>query len=221
MKSTLLIALLALASPVYAQTTQVISTPISTVPVVITKPGHYYFVANLFFTLPTPTSPSTAITVNAPGLVVIDMRGFTLNGQTRYVFPSDGYFQVFPNAILIQSSNVLVLNGEIKGFWNGVYASGSSAAYLTGIDIENVEFFGSGNDGSVFDHVNGSLVRNCRYIENYAGMYDGITQTGNRYINDTSQYSENPQWAFGVAATVDDKIVYNYTATPCKPAPIQ
>ena len=159
-----------------------LETPISTVPVVITKPGHYYFVADLYFQLPTPSSPSTAITVHAPGPVVIDMRGFTISGQTRVRLPADGYFTVFPTGILIQSSNVTVLNGKVSGFWNGIVATGSATGYLTAINLEGIEFWGAGNDGSEFDYVNNSIVKNCQYIDNYAGLLDdganGGTQTG-------------------------------------------
>lgn len=211
----LLIALLALASPIYAQTAQ-ISTPISTVPMVITKPGHYYFVANLYFTLPTPTSPPTAITVNATGPVVIDMRGFTLNGGTRYDFPTAGYITIDPTGILIQSCNVTVENGEVRGFWNGITASGSASAYLTGINLEGLSFILSGNDGTGFSYVNSSTVKNCQYIYNYAGAEDGFSQTGNSYINDKSQNSSNPQWSFEIFPQFPSGINYSYTVTPCR-----
>jgi hypothetical protein len=118
-----------------------IATPISTVPVVITKPGHYYFVADLFFQFTLITSPQTAITVNAPGPVVIDMRGFILSGSDRYEFqPLHPSTTIYPTGILIQSSNVTVENGQVSGFWNGLTASGSTAAYLAGINLEGVEF---------------------------------------------------------------------------------
>jgi hypothetical protein len=191
-----------------------LTTPISTVPMVITKPGHYYLVGNIFFNMPTPTSPSTAITVNAPGPVVIDMRGFTISGSTQYDFPADNYFTVDPTGILIQSSNVTVQNGTISGFWNGIVASGSTVAYLTGIDLEGITFYQSDNDGSEFTYVNNSIVRNCQYIRNYAGLYDDGTQTGNSYINDKVVDSNNPQWAFGVEAPYNGKVVYSYTAIP-------
>jgi hypothetical protein len=105
MKTTLILLLALFASFAAAgqPANNPLQTPISTLPVVITKPGYYYLVANLFFTMPTPSSQTTAITVNAPGPVVIDMRGFTLQGQTRYHFPANDYF---PTGILIQRFRV-------------------------------------------------------------------------------------------------------------------
>jgi hypothetical protein len=217
MKLTIILSSMFLTCSMYAADLP-IATPISTVPLVITKPGHYYFVADLYFKMPTTTSPSTAITVNATGPVVIDMRGFTLNGADRIDFPTAGYITIDPTGILIQSSNVTVMNGEVYGFWNGLMASGSSTAYLTGINLEGIEFFLSGNDGSEFNYVNNSIVKNCHYIYNYAGTSDGFTQTGNSYINDRVQDSDNPQWAFRVVAPFNSKIIYSYTAIPSQSA---
>lgn len=196
-------------------------TPISTLPLVITKPGHYYLVGNVFFNMPTTTSPTTAITVNAPGPVVIDMRGFTLEGQTRYHFPEKDYF---PTGILIQSNNVTVINGTIEGFWNGVIASGIVGTwngsvyvptiFLTGIDLEGLTFSGTDNDGSAFDYVNNSIVRNCLYVDNYAGVNDSGSTAGNTYINVKSVHSMNPQWSFMVEGSVLNPVNYTYTAIP-------
>jgi hypothetical protein len=193
-------------------------TPISTVPMTITKPGHYYLVGNIFFTLPTITSPSVAITVNATGPVVIDMRGFTLQGQTRYHFPTN---DVFPTGVMIHSNNVTVINGTIEGFWNGVIASSSTTyptTYLTGIDLEGLTFAGTDNDGSAFSYVNNSIVRNCSYVNNYAGIDDSGSMTGNTYINDKVVGSQNPQWSFLVDAPYDSNVVYSYTAIPSIPS---
>jgi hypothetical protein len=218
MKTTPILLLAILAS--FAASGQAanipLQTPVSTVPVVITKPGHYYLVGNLFFTLPTPTSPPTAITVNAPGPVVIDMRGFTLSGGGMVDFPADNYFTVDPTGILIQSSNVTVLNGTIHGFWNGVTANATAAGYptvyLSGIDIEGITFSQADNDGTYLNHVNNSVVRNCQFIENYAGMTDSGSTTGNTYVNDKVVDSMNPAWSFEILAP--DTVNYTYTAIP-------
>jgi hypothetical protein len=165
--------------------------------------------------MPTPSSPSTAITVNATGPVVIDMRGFTLQGQTRYHFPASDYF---PTGILIQSSNVTVINGTILGFWNGVVAPATyPITYLTGIDLESILFDSSDNDGSSFNYVNNSVVRNCQYVYNYAGISDWYSQTGNIYINDKVMHSSNPQWAFQVVPAFGYQVGYTYTAIPSIP----
>jgi hypothetical protein len=193
-------------------------TPISTLPVVITKPGHYYLVANLFFNMPMETSPTTAITVNASGPVVIDMRGFTLQGSTRFHFPDRDFF---PTAILIQSSNVTVINGTFEGFWNGVLAGSSTTyptTYLTGIDLEGLTFSDTDNDGSGFTDINNSIVRNCSYKDNYAGLFDSGSTTGNTYINVKVTRSNNPQWAFTIEPAFGSPVVYSYTAIPSIPS---
>jgi hypothetical protein len=220
MKTTpiLLLAILASFAATGHAANLPLTTPISTVPVTITKPGYYYLVGNIFFTLPTITSPSAAITVNATGPVVIDMRGFTLQGQTRYHFPTN---DVFPTGIMIHSNNVAVINGTIEGFWNGVIASSSTTyptTYLTGMDLEGLTFAGTDNDGSAFSYVNNSIVRNCSYVNNYAGIDDSGSMTGNTYINDKVVGSQNPQWSFLVDAPYDSNVVYSYTAIPSIPS---
>jgi hypothetical protein len=99
-----------------------------------------------------------------------------MKGQTRYVFPADDYFTVDPTGILIQSSNVTVQNGTIFGFWNGVVANaivaGLPAIYLTGIDLEGITFSQTDSDGTWLNCVNNSIVKNCTYIQNYAGVLD-------------------------------------------------
>ena len=218
MKTTpiLLLALFASFAAAGQPANNPLNTPISTLPLVITKPGHYYLVANLFFTVPTTTSPTTAITVNATGPVVIDMRGFTLSGSEMVDFPANGYFTVYPTGILIQSSNVTVQNGKINEFWNGIVANAIVVGYptvnFTGIDLENITFNGAGNDGTYFNHVNNSVVRNCSYINNYAGMTDSGTQTGNTYINDKVVNSMNPAWSFEILPP--NNVNYTYTAIP-------
>jgi hypothetical protein len=225
MKKTLLILTLAFSAILSSHAVPIAApflTPISTLPLVITKPGYYYLVGNIFFTMPMPSSPTTAITVNATGPVVIDMRGFTLEGQTRYHFPEKDYF---PTGIMIQSNNVTVINGTIQGFWNGVIASGGPTVayglpttYLTGIDLEGLKFAGTDNDGSAFSYVNNSIVRNCSYVNNYAGLDDSGSMTGNTYINDKVVGSQNPQWSFLVDAPYDSNVVYSYTAISSIPS---
>jgi hypothetical protein len=119
--------------------------------------------------------------------------------------------------ILIQSSNVTVINGTIEGFWNGVIATSPTTyptTYLTGMDLEGLTFAGSGNDGSEFSYINNSMVRNCQYTNNYAGLYDSNSATGNTYINVKVVHSENPQWSFTVIGYVTSPVNYIYTAIP-------
>ena len=84
---------------------------ITSLPVTITQPGDYYFVSDIYeptlFQVP-------AITVNAPGPVVIDLRGFALVGPEYNANNSAG--------VLIQSNDVTVQNGSIEGFLEQVGA---------------------------------------------------------------------------------------------------
>ena len=86
------------------------------------------------------------------------------------------------------------------------------------MDLERITFSGTDNDGSGFTYVNNSIVRNCSYVDNYAGLYDTGSMTGNTYINDKSVHSENPQWAFSVEAAYNSNVVYSYTAIPSIPS---
>jgi len=85
----------------------------------ITKPGNYYFVANMYYAATTePGAISTvAITVNAAGPVTINMRGFSLTGPSQQFL--DGYY-TNPVAISINSGNVTVKNGSIAGFYRKI-----------------------------------------------------------------------------------------------------
>lgn len=112
---------------------------------------------------------------------------------------------------------MIVENGGVTGFWNGIAAQGSTSGYLTGINLENITFLTSGNDGTFFNYTNGALVKNCRYVGGYAGAYDMPSQTGNYYINNSVVNCLNPNFAFIVASPFNSsKISYNYTAVPSK-----
>jgi hypothetical protein len=138
--------------------------PIPSLPAIITKPGNYYFVANMYFQVASATASSVAITVNATGPVTIDMRGFTLSSQTRFLF---------------QPGNVTVEPPLAAGTGNARVGT-----YLSGIDLERITFLGSDNEAVGFTKVNNSIVRDCDFTETFAGIQDYDSQTGNTYIND-------------------------------------
>jgi hypothetical protein len=82
------------------------------------------------------------------------------------------------------------------------------------MDLEGITFAGTDNDGSEFTYVNNSVVKSCSYVNNYAGMYDNGSTTGNTYINDKMVGSNNPQWVFEIVPAFGSNVVYNYTVIP-------
>ena len=157
--------------------------PITALPVTITVPGNYYFVSNMYE--PTPVW-ATAITVNAPGPVVIDLRGFELVGPEGYASGSSG--------ILIQSNDVTIENGSIEGFMDQLQAVLQTYPYepMTGIRLLNLYFTGCGEYSVSFEKVNNGVVRDCIFTflnTGFSGtpgplILDGGSATGNSYIND-------------------------------------
>jgi hypothetical protein len=159
-------------------------TPIASLPIKITAAGSYYFISNMFYT-PTSLSDSTAITINSPGNVMIDLKGYTLTGPPQ-VFV--GGFYLNPSGIVILSSNVTIKNGTIAGFTYQISANpntGQPPNYISNIDIKSITFTGGLFNTLQLTFVNNSLVRDCTFTEsNSTAIVDGRSQTGNRYIND-------------------------------------
>ena len=159
--------------------------PIASLPITITTPGTYYFISNMFFT-PTSLSNSTAITVNSPGIVTIDLNGYTLTGPPQAFM---GGYYLNPSGIVIQSSNVTIRKGTIAGFFSQWVASNQNSAggpnYISNIDIQSVTFTGGYVDTIQLTYVDNSIVRDCIFTGSYGTeIVDGASQTGNRYIND-------------------------------------
>lgn len=160
--------------------------PVTSLPIVITAAGTYYFISNMYFA-PTSLSNSTAITANSPGEVTIDLKGYTLTGPPQAYI---GGYYLNPIGIMIQSSNVTIKNGTIAGFFSQMYASSQNSGgvpnYISDIDIQSVTFTGGYYSTIQLLYVNNSIVRDCTFTESYGtAIDDGASQTGNRYINDT------------------------------------
>jgi hypothetical protein len=172
------------------------SIPISALPFNIKAPGTYVLTGNLTLAPNGTVGGITfAITVDAPGPVTIDMRGFTLSSSPVQISPL--YF--ITGAVNILSSNVTVMNGAIKGFVVGISADGykasnvSPATFLSGIDLEKLSFLGGTQIGGTqsvlsvgFEFVNYGLVRNCDFRQQSPGTaIDDIgSATGNSFVND-------------------------------------
>jgi hypothetical protein len=169
------------------QAASVKETPITSLPATITVPGNYYFVGNMYEpTALWPTGP-TGITVNAPGTVVIDLRGFALVGPEYYGIASYG--------ILIRSNDVTIRDGKIEGFMYQIEA-GSQNQYppvpISGVNLLNLYFTACGECSISFGYVNSSVVRDCAFTFHSTGfsgtpgplIQDGASARGNSYIND-------------------------------------
>jgi hypothetical protein len=160
MKHPIAVAALAILSALSAHAAPI---PITSLPATITKPGNYYFVANMYaatFVQVGNTEVAYAIVVNAPGPVTIDMRGFTLTGPTQV--QSSTVYQV-PVGISVQSSDVAILNGTIVGLYSAITTQGVSSP-LTGIVLENLTFKGQ-SSSSVSLGSNNSLVKDCNFTQ--------------------------------------------------------
>jgi hypothetical protein len=166
--------------------------PIASLPITITVAGSYYFISNMFYT-PTSLSNNTAITINSPGKVTIDLKGFTLTGPLQAFA---GGFNLNPIGILIQSSNVTIKNGTITGFSFPISTNqntGGPPIYTSNIDIQAVTFNGGLFNSIQFILVNNSIVRDCIFNgSDITAIIANRSQTGNRFINDTFKGGQNP-----------------------------
>jgi hypothetical protein len=177
------LAIPAYADPIVIGASKSAEIPITSLPATITVPGKYYFVANMYE--PTPEWP-TAITVNAPGAVVIDMRGFTLTGPEGYDISSIGF--------LIQGNDVTIENGTIEGFMYQVQAGNPPypPVPVAGISLLHLFFAATGEAAITFQAVNSSVVKDCVFnfvSTGFSGtpgplIRDAGSTTGNSYIND-------------------------------------
>jgi hypothetical protein len=179
------LSLPAYSAPVVIGASKTAESPIASLPATITKPGTYYFVANMYES--TPLWP-TAITVNAPGPVTIDLRGFTLTGPEYYGISSIGF--------LIQSNDVTIENGTIAGFMYQVQTGSPSYQYppvpIAGISLLHLFFAAPGEAAITFQAANSSVVKDCVFnfvSTGFSGtpgplIQDAGSTTGNSYIND-------------------------------------
>ena len=161
--------------------------PIASLPITITEAGTYYFASDMYFS-PVSLGNSTAITVNSPNKVTIDLNGFTLTGPAQAFA---GIYYLNPVGVAIESSNVTIKNGTISGFFFPMEAGSSHP--ISNLDIQSLTFAGGTIYSLLLTDVNNSVVRNCNFTESDAtGIFDTSNQTGNRYINDTFGARVNP-----------------------------
>lgn len=124
------LALLCAAAPAFA------CTPIVSVPMTIAAPGTYCLSGNL------SVANSDAITVQAD-FVTIDFRGYTISGP--------GYVQGLDAVSSTLRRNLIIRNGAIRGFENGVIAYTGTNIVVENMTISDVArgvFFAQGAHNS-------------------------------------------------------------------------
>lgn len=130
---------------------------IKSLPVTITKPGTYNVNQDLVC-----SAGGNAIMISADN-VTLDLKGHVILGpQTGGSFTSTG---VYVGA----QQNVVVENGTITGFSNGVWFQGTSSSQVTGISAT-----GAFNTGVTLISANGNTISGCNLSHNLAnGVWSG------------------------------------------------
>jgi len=125
------LALLPVAGTKAFETAQgVASTPITTVPFVISTSGNYYLPANLTFT----GAAGAAITITASE-VVLDLNGRTLGNAIPSAFTI--------GVLVFNQVDVTVQNGDIDNFgYAGVYLAPNSTDVNAKNTVDNIKFNG-------------------------------------------------------------------------------
>ena len=163
------------------------NTVITALPYTISGPGTYILKSNLSYPA-TSTKIPPAITVApvAAGAVILDLKGFTLNGPG--LFGSDSLIAITGDGSTAHP--VTIQNGTLIG---GAIGINVSSTY--GVLIKNVTL-GTAVNGIDFSGVGNSAVNGCKFVGPYIDGGDGIidrnSSGGNSYNNDTFSAIEQP-----------------------------
>jgi parallel beta-helix repeat protein len=160
-------------------------TPVSTLPITIDTPGHYYLTNDV-----TGVAAAHGITIDV-GDVSIDLNGFTMTG------PAGSFNGIFVNT---PSQNVTVRNGSVVD-WDGIGIEISNARDAV---IEDVHVSGSGGVGIVTEI--GTRISRCSVTQN---GNSGIV-TGDQNIISDCTTTENG--GVGLVAG-DQSVITDVTAT--------
>jgi Right handed beta helix region len=142
------LTLLSVAGAKAFETAQgVVATPITSLPFTITASGNYYLPANL-----STANPAAAAIVIAASEVVLDLNGRTLSSTVDTGFN----FGVF----VFNQVDVTIQNGDIDGFYIGVYFAPNSTDNNAKNVADNIRF---NNDTIGVLSISGqsNLVKNC------------------------------------------------------------
>jgi len=148
-------------------------------PYVITAPGYYVLAHDL--TLP---SPGVAISLfrSINGAVVVDLRGFTTNGQ------GDGYAGIVSGYNPgLANSPITIKNGTLKNFGVGVPVGEQTKITIAKIVFDApsppLDIYSTTN--VAFQSVNNSTIVNCTFNGGLFGIVDYGSSGGNSYNNNT------------------------------------
>jgi len=126
------LALLPVGSAMAFETAQgVVATPITSLPFVISTSGNYYLPANLS----TSSPAGAAITITASE-VVLDLNGRTLSNSLKSNFSY--------GVLVFNQVDVTVQNGDIDGFYIGVFLSPNSTDVNAKNTVDNCRMNGDG-----------------------------------------------------------------------------
>ena len=115
-------------------------TPISSLPVTISTPGHYYLTSDL------TVGPANGVLVLSSD-VDIDMGGFTMHGTTSGIaFLLDNPF-----------TNIRIYDGSMDGWLAGIDQAGDAAT--TRVEVDNVTISNTADAGIRLEE--NAVVRNC------------------------------------------------------------
>ena len=126
------LALLPVGSALAFETAQgVVATPITSVPFTISTSGNYFLASNLT----SSAAAGAAITITA-SQVVLDLNGRTLSNSVATNFA----YGVF----VFNQQDVTVQNGDVDGFYIGVFLSPNSTDANVKNTVDNVKLNGNG-----------------------------------------------------------------------------
>ena len=201
------------SSTARAETTQ--CTPITSIPTTITVQGIYCLNGNLSSVL----SAGAAITINTNN-VTIDMNGFKLgNLGAGATTDADGISAD-------SKKNITIRNGTIRGYFNGIWLGGGSAA--SGHLVEDMRMDGNTRAGIVVDG-KGAMVRNNQVVStggstlniNPQGIYvlngEGATIIDNSIANTVEQtggISQGVRCNFCTGTLIENNHISNSAAGP-------
>jgi Right handed beta helix region len=164
------LTLLSVAGAKAFETAQgVTATPITSLPFTIATSGNYYLPANLVF-----TSPAGAAIVITASEVYLDLNGRTLSSNVGTGF-NVGVF-------VFNQIDVTIQNGDIDGFFYGVYFAPDTKDNNAKNVVDNVRFNGDGI-GVISVSGQSNWVKNCIIDGGDIGIYFFADLGGSRASN--------------------------------------
>ncbi|NCC25367.1 MAG: right-handed parallel beta-helix repeat-containing protein [Deltaproteobacteria bacterium] len=143
------------STTVYRSDRESEGVPITTVPFIIGRSGHYYLTGNLQST----STTGAAITCTVPD-VTIDLKGFSLIGPGNSSGDNDG---------ITARKNTIIKNGIVRSFGRyGIHGSKNDSSGYGRIQVLDVAARNCGKYGIRLEGV-ANVARNCQSMENGDG----------------------------------------------------